>query len=336
MIVYQIKDWEAHFETHQERRKYKGKLPWVRIPTASNLAYRRLMRLDGGTTAYGVFIALVRVAATCPVRGLLERDGKALTAYDIEDLTDIPFGLVESAVAILSDARIGWLVEGCASAQNGDISAPMADISAPSVDISALKPKQRGDGAEISPNLRDRREEKRREENRIERERASEADEDIFNDAPSGELTDRELIRPIAAFVSWKSRDPDRQADALAEVAALVHSIGGTDASRIASDLSRSLGRKSWANEFADACLAAQRVEPTEPVPLTIAERRAKMAQSYPEAREAYDRLERFGAERVFIAMGFSENITLDKFQDIISESYGHCVEINRITKDWP
>ena len=107
--TWAIKDWDTAFECAASRKLAKVTYLQLRCKV-DGLAYRRLMRRTGGLEAYGVFMALVQVAAKCDVRGVLARDGKPLSMIDLEDLTSIPKDAIEKAIEILTLADIGWLV----------------------------------------------------------------------------------------------------------------------------------------------------------------------------------------------------------------------------------
>lgn len=141
-VIYRIKEWQRVFEGHQERKKLKGKMTWVRIPTAVTIAYRRLMRLPNGPMVYGCFVALVRVASQCEVRGTLARNGRGLTPGELEDLTDIPEEVMSEAMETLASERVGWLepIPAQIDDQRGDLFNQRGDLPE--------SPRQTGNSAE--------------------------------------------------------------------------------------------------------------------------------------------------------------------------------------------
>jgi len=146
MIVYQIKKWAESFETHQSRGRIKGALPWVKIPTDNGVGYRRLMRSPDGPAIYGIWVALVRVAAAQSVRGVLARsDGSALSLEDLEDLTDVPASLIAMAIGVLSSERIGWLEPK--NDERADLGLERADSDLERADLAP----DRADTAQIVP-----------------------------------------------------------------------------------------------------------------------------------------------------------------------------------------
>lgn len=58
---------------------------------------------------YAVFKVMVDLAANCPIRGLLARDGEALDIEYMSDDGNIPEDLFRAGVEALVDKRIGWI-----------------------------------------------------------------------------------------------------------------------------------------------------------------------------------------------------------------------------------
>lgn len=114
MQLYRIKSWGTTFENH-ETKKIKGSLPWVRLVTKrGGRTYRALVdrrRHPNGVAHYGVFVALLGIAAACEPRGVLVRDdGQALTIEDLELMTGMSPDILEEAIKRLASKEIGWLV----------------------------------------------------------------------------------------------------------------------------------------------------------------------------------------------------------------------------------
>lgn len=107
MVLYRIRNWSSLFETAESRKRLN--LPWVAIPTKHDgKGYRRLMR-EFGPAVYGAWILIVAVAAKCPTRGTLADADGPLSALDISDKTDCPVAVIEQALSVLTNERIGWL-----------------------------------------------------------------------------------------------------------------------------------------------------------------------------------------------------------------------------------
>jgi hypothetical protein len=108
MKTYRIKDWDDVFENH-ESRKLKS-LRYVSWPARSDSeAFTRLMRTPEGVLAFGVFSALVSVAAKMTPRGVLADDKGPLDAERLATRIGAPEAIVASAIDLLASKKIGWL-----------------------------------------------------------------------------------------------------------------------------------------------------------------------------------------------------------------------------------
>jgi len=109
MTTYAIKDWNEVFETNITRRL--SSLRYVAFPTRQDSsAFVQLMRSANGIIAYGLFMALVQIAARCPRRGVLEDDRGDWTPARIAKRYGTPIKVVQGAIEMLTSAEIGWLV----------------------------------------------------------------------------------------------------------------------------------------------------------------------------------------------------------------------------------
>jgi hypothetical protein len=112
--VYHIKDFKKTFE-NSKSLQIKN-LEWVAVPNDQNsLGFRRLMRMDFGPAAYGIFIMMVQLASKQEHRtGHLtsggEPNGRPYSAQDMADIFGVESGLIEKSIEILSSAEIGWLI----------------------------------------------------------------------------------------------------------------------------------------------------------------------------------------------------------------------------------
>jgi hypothetical protein len=107
--LYEIKDWDQHFEQSQSRRVLR--LSWVGIPNRHDgKSFRRLMLREDGPAIYGAWILLVQVASKCPRRGILEDGDGPLDEDDLAIKTGAPSSLFETALKVLSDKKIGWII----------------------------------------------------------------------------------------------------------------------------------------------------------------------------------------------------------------------------------
>lgn len=105
-----VHDWSANFETHESRKRI-GPLSWVAFTTSHDgKRYRRLTKLKHAAEIYCAWVSIVRVAATCPVRGLLiDSRGDVLTATDLSDITGFPASIFDIGIKALCSREIGWL-----------------------------------------------------------------------------------------------------------------------------------------------------------------------------------------------------------------------------------
>lgn len=322
MTTYRIKDWDEKFETHQGRKRLKGALPWVRVPTADGLTYRRLMREANGPAVYGCFIAMVRVAARLTPRGILFKDGRGMTAADLEDLTDIPQALMAEAIETLSSERIGWLLTDASQAvQRADSVIERADFC----EQRAEKAIERAGSAQKSRNLRDRGEEKRGEEKRGEAARSITPQPDETDAAdPSTDrviLTDRELVRPLAPYVRWQTNDPDRSADNLAELVGLIQDHGAQAILTAARNGCITGDGKLWPNEIAEH-LPGATPKPAEPSPIIS-----------PETAQALAILDRLGYQAAHDLMGYPPGKVPNDaaLRSLVTKNIGTAIELIRV-----
>lgn len=125
MSLFTIHAW-AQFETH-ETKKYKA-LAWVPTPNKHDgLGFRRMAKREDRCELFAAWNLLLQVASkgTQSERGILSRDGKALTSVDLEDMTGFPARIFELAFSFFSSPEIGWLVQSPGVA--GDQPATTAD-----------------------------------------------------------------------------------------------------------------------------------------------------------------------------------------------------------------
>jgi len=109
--AWAIKDWDPVFEDRRSREIERLAFLHARVLDRKSDAYALLVAQDGGVEAYGVFWALVLVAARCPVRGVLADDKGVLTPLRMSVKAGIPLSPVERAIPMLSSREVGWLVE---------------------------------------------------------------------------------------------------------------------------------------------------------------------------------------------------------------------------------
>lgn len=104
-----IKDWSANFEVAQSRRY--DSLTWVPFPIKLDGEHYRILAAGGqdGLSAYGVFCALVLLAARMPCRGLLCDVQGAHGVAALCAKTGIGRAEMEAAIKMLSAPEVAWL-----------------------------------------------------------------------------------------------------------------------------------------------------------------------------------------------------------------------------------
>ena len=107
-MTYRVKDWDKHFEKAESRR-CKNML-WVAMPTKHDgSGFRRVASYHRAAELFAAWILIVETAAKMPTRGLLFKDGKALTAKDLHYRTGFPEEIFVMALDKLVEPEIGWL-----------------------------------------------------------------------------------------------------------------------------------------------------------------------------------------------------------------------------------
>lgn len=137
-----IKQWDDVFEDYRSREVKRLRfLPFDL--TRNSEAYRMLVSSRKGVEAYGVFWALVLVAARCPVRGVLaDERGRSLSVARLAIKTGMSAEAIEDAIATLGNEDIGWLVRVQCPHPAGDA---VSDVSVPTDETpSAHRPRTDG------------------------------------------------------------------------------------------------------------------------------------------------------------------------------------------------
>jgi hypothetical protein len=122
-------------------------------------------------------------------------------------------------------------------------------------------------------------------------------------------VTDRELVRPLAAYVRWQTNDAEKSADNLAELVGLIHDHGAPTILEAARQGTTKQDGKLWPNEIRDYLPKAAIPEPQErPTP--------------PEVTQAYGIIDRLGWKAVVGILGFPATVRGD--QHLRSLLYGN------------
>jgi hypothetical protein len=81
-MIYRVKDFETKFERAQSRKVKEIK--WIALSIdLSDSDLRRLGEHEQGTEIYAAWVLICQVAARAPIRGLLYKNGRAMTASDL-------------------------------------------------------------------------------------------------------------------------------------------------------------------------------------------------------------------------------------------------------------
>jgi hypothetical protein len=108
MTVYQIKDWQEHFENH-ESRKVKG-VRWVALPNKHDgKGFRRVAAHPESVSVFCAWTLILQVASKTPVRGVLADEDGPLDSDDLAAMTGFPAQIFDTAFNVLTDKKIGWL-----------------------------------------------------------------------------------------------------------------------------------------------------------------------------------------------------------------------------------
>jgi len=168
-----VRDWMQHYESAQSR--CVGKLSWVRVPNSHDTqGFCRLMAHPDSMALFGAFVLLIQVASKCAERGILtDSKGRPLDAYDIAAQCRGDVGVIQRAIQILSDDKIGWLME-CPTLDQARAASGRASGAA---EAERSRRYQRSD-PDYEPDAEKHQprdtEERREEEKRREKKRASE------------------------------------------------------------------------------------------------------------------------------------------------------------------
>ena len=106
--MYEIANWEQHFEIAQSR-KSATRHRWVAIPNDhGGRGYRRIMKQKNGLEIFAVWIILVQLASRAPTRGVLaDEKGIGYTLEDMQLYTDVSLEAFERTMPFL--VSLGWV-----------------------------------------------------------------------------------------------------------------------------------------------------------------------------------------------------------------------------------
>ena len=107
-MIYRIRNWDELYEKAQTRRCKS--MSWVAIPNRHDgSGYRRIAEHECNCELFTAWILMLEVASKMPQRGLLVKDGRALTETDLAYMTGFPKEIFTVAFTVLVDGEIGWL-----------------------------------------------------------------------------------------------------------------------------------------------------------------------------------------------------------------------------------
>jgi hypothetical protein len=110
--IYQIAKWTGTFETAESRRIKT--LPWVSIPIGfSSNGYQLMVDQfedEEAAAIYGAWVALVMIAATCEIRGILATSrGVGYSAARLSRISHFPESVFQKLLKWASSPEVGWL-----------------------------------------------------------------------------------------------------------------------------------------------------------------------------------------------------------------------------------
>ena len=114
MPLYQIKDWDAHFENDRSRNRIQ--CSFVCVPNKQHgMGFCRIMAEPDGAAIYGIWHCIVGACSQQRKRnGWLTPDGdKAVSGWGVEDLA-LKFRRPEIEIAraleVLCSEKVGWII----------------------------------------------------------------------------------------------------------------------------------------------------------------------------------------------------------------------------------
>jgi hypothetical protein len=115
MPLYQIKDWDAHFENDRSRNRIQ--CSFVCVPNKQHgMGFCRIMAEPDGAAIYGVWHCIVGACSQQRKRnGWLTPDGdKAVSGWGVEDLAlkfRRPENEIARALEVLCSEKVGWIID---------------------------------------------------------------------------------------------------------------------------------------------------------------------------------------------------------------------------------
>lgn len=144
MILYRIKNWDAHFENYKSRGY--DRCSFCCLPNKQDgLGYGRLLALPDGDALYGAFVAVVLMVSKqkIPRQGYLTDTGLPgdypLNAHDIAIKTKFNAARIQAMLDAVSNENIGWIEV---------LQAPVAQYPSGIRPVSVQSPERKKEGTE--------------------------------------------------------------------------------------------------------------------------------------------------------------------------------------------
>jgi hypothetical protein len=115
MSLFQIKDWDVHFEN--DRSRQRANCSFVCVPNKQHgMGFCRIMAEPDGAAIYGIWHCIVGACSQQKKRnGWLTTDGdKAGSAWGVGDLAlkfRRPESEISRALQVLASEKVGWIIE---------------------------------------------------------------------------------------------------------------------------------------------------------------------------------------------------------------------------------
>lgn len=157
--TYRIANWDAHFETDETRKRES--LRWVPMPNKHDgLGFRTVAAQRNASELYAAWVLMLQLASKARrgQRGILARDGAALTAEDMAIMTGFPKDGFTRALDFFTQKKVGWITVEQAPDQSAGSAVGDAISSVPAA-LPAVSP---ADDA-VSAGLNGREEKERKE-----------------------------------------------------------------------------------------------------------------------------------------------------------------------------
>ena len=133
-MIFQIKDWDAHFEN--DRSRQREQCSFVCVPNKQHgMGFCRIMAEPDGAAIYGIWHMLVGACSQQKKRdGWLTSDGESAgSPWGVDDLAlkfRRPTKEIERALQVLISEKVGWIITHESPPSNRRVTAksPPCDV----------------------------------------------------------------------------------------------------------------------------------------------------------------------------------------------------------------